>query len=626
MPELLSARDVAFLLYEFLDTDALASRQRYAGQSRTDYDAVLDTANRIARDRFADHSAKGDANEPHFEGSGVTMVAETKLAWDAFAEAGFLAAHWSEEEGGLQLPEVVLRAALCHFMAANAGSAGYPFLTIGAANLLRSFGTPDQKARYLPAMGDGRCAGTMALTEPGQGSALGDIKTYAVPQPDGSFRLFGSKMFISGGDQSLTGNIVHMVLARIQGAPAGVKGISLFAVPKFLVNTDGTLGARNDVALAGLLHKMGWRNTTSTILSFGERDGAIGTLIGEAGKGLGHMFQLMNEARIGIGLYSASIAYRGYLLALAYARERVQGRLPSSKDPLSPQVKLVQHADVRRMLVAQKAYAEGSLAMGLYASSLFEDSHTHPDSRARAEALLMLDILTPVVKSWSARYGCVANDLAMQVLGGAGYTREHLPEQLYRDQRLNPIHEGTEAIHGLDLLGRKVTMASGAAYQLFRKAVGPAGSPACRRAANAGPCHRGPAGAARRGHCAAGGPSAARPGPCTRKCDRVPGCIRTHRGGLAVAQAGDRSPAWTGVRAGLRPGLLPWQAAGGALLLPVGLAGNAAAAFPAGCRGHGSVRHAGRMVLEGPGQSRMWYLPGHSLARSFWLHSLFNRI
>lgn len=471
MPKLLSARDVAFLLYEFLDTDALVNRQRYAGQSRADYDAVLDTANRIACDRFADHTAKGDANEPHFENGGVKMLEATRVAWDAFAEAGFLAAHWSEEEGGLQLPEVVLRVALCHFMAANAGSSGYAFLTIGAANLLRSFGTPDQKARYLPAMGDGRCAGTMALTEPSQGSALGDIKTYAVPQPDGSFRLFGSKMFISGGDQSLTGNIVHMVLARIQGAPAGVKGISLFAVPKFLINTDGTLGARNDVALAGLLHKMGWRNTTSTILSFGERDGAIGSLVGVAGKGLGHMFQMMNEARIGIGLYSASIAYRGYLLALDYARERVQGRLPSSKDPLSPQVKLVQHADVRRMLLAQKAYAEGSLAMGLYASSLFEDTHTHPDSSVRAEALLMLDILTPVVKSWSARYGCMGNDLAMQVLGGAGYTREHLPEQLYRDQRLNPIHEGTEAIHGLDLLGRKVTMASGAAYQLFRKAV-----------------------------------------------------------------------------------------------------------------------------------------------------------
>lgn len=471
MSTLISSRDQAFLLYELLDTEALLARPRYAEHSREVFAATLETARQIAEDLLAPHNARGDANEPTFDGERISLIAETKLAWDAVAEAGFLSAHWDAEEGGLQMPEVVLRAAIAYFKAANVATSTYSSLTIGAANLLRTFGTPDQKARFLAPMGDGRFAGTMALTEPGQGSALGDIKTWAEPQADGSYRIYGQKMFITGGDQNLTGNIVHMVLARIKGAPAGVKGISLFLVPKFLVNADGTLGERNDVALAGLLHKMGWRNTTSTALSFGEQGGAVGTLLGEAGRGLAHMFQMMNEARIGIGLAAAAIAYRAYLLTLDFARERPQGRLPSCKDPLSPQVKLIAHADVRRMLLAQKACAEGALALCLYACTLHEDQHTHPDAERRREALLLLDLLTPVVKSWPSKYGCVANDLAIQVLGGSGYIREYPQEQLYRDQRLNSIHEGAEAIHALDLLGRKVAMQSGAAYSLFRAAV-----------------------------------------------------------------------------------------------------------------------------------------------------------
>jgi butyryl-CoA dehydrogenase len=471
MPPILNDRDLAFLLYEFLDTEALLRRERYAEQSREVFDATLATARRIAEERFAPHLAKGDANEPTFDGTAVTLIPETQAAWDAFADAGFLNAHWDADEGGLQLPLVVHSAAVTWFNAANVATTAYSWLTVGAANLLRTFGSPELKARFLAPMGDGRCAGTMALTEPAQGSALGDITTSAEPQADGTYRLRGQKMFISGGDQSLTGNIVHMVLARIKGAPAGVKGISLFLVPRVLVDADGRLGARNDVALAGLLHKMGWRNTTSTVLSFGEKEGAVGYLLGEAGKGLAHMFQMMNEARINIGLCAAALACRGYLLALDYARERTQGRLPSCKNLSTPQVKLVEHADVRRMLLAQKAYAEGALAMSLYGASLAEDQHTHPDRAARETAALLLDLLTPVIKSWPSKYGCLANDHAIQVLGGSGYTREYLAEQLYRDQRLNPIHEGAEAIHALDLLGRKAVMHDGAAYRVFRASV-----------------------------------------------------------------------------------------------------------------------------------------------------------
>jgi len=471
MAHLLNDRDLSFFLYELLDTEALLERERYAEHSREIFDATLQTARQLAEKYFAPHSAKGDANEPQFDGTTLTLIPETRVAWDAFADAGFLGAHWDADDGGLQMPEVVLRSAMAYFFAANVATASYPMLTIGAANLIRTFGDAAQKKRYLPAMRDGRCAGTMALTEPGQGSALGDIRTSAEPQADGTYRVRGQKMFISGGDQTITANIVHMVLARIKGAPSGVRGISLFIVPKFLVGEDGSPEQRNDVALAGLLHKMGWRNTTSTVLSFGERGGAVGYLLGEPNRGLAYMFQLMNEARIGVGLMAAAIAGRGYALSLEYARERPQGRLPSCRDPESPQVKLVEHADIRRLLLAQKAIAEGGLALCLIASALFEDQQTHPDAARRAEASLLLDVLTPVVKSWPSKYGCQANEMAIQVLGGSGYIREYPLEQLYRDQRLNPIHEGTEGIQAQDLLGRKVVLAGGAGYRAFREAV-----------------------------------------------------------------------------------------------------------------------------------------------------------
>tara|TARA_B110001469_G_scaffold48070_1_gene47058 strand:- start:264 stop:1619 length:1356 start_codon:yes stop_codon:yes gene_type:complete len=316
-------------------------------------------------------------------------------------------------------------------------------------------------------MMDGRSAGTMALTEPAQGSTLGDIKTSATLQPDDSYLIRGQKIYISNGDHSLSDNIVHLVLARIEGAPKGTRGISLFIVPKFLVNTDGTTGERNDVALAGLLHKMGNRSATSTVLNFGEQQGAVGYLVGEPHQGLRYMFQMMNDLRIGVGLGASALAYRGYLHALDYARERPQGRLPSNKDPQAPQVKIIEHADVRRMLLAQKSYAEGSLALCMYAASLAEDCKTAVAADDREQAALLLDFLTPIVKSFPSKYGCISNDLAIQVLGGSGYIREYPVEQLYRDQRLNPIHEGTEGIHGLDLLGRKVLSNNGQNYQLF---------------------------------------------------------------------------------------------------------------------------------------------------------------
>jgi butyryl-CoA dehydrogenase len=409
-------------------------------------------AEKIAESDFLPHNSKADANEPTFDGETITTIADVKVAWQKYAESGLLSARHDYDVGGMQLPALLSMACNSYFMAANPATAAYPFLTTAAANVIQAFGSAEQKAQFLPGMFSGRFAGTMALTEPDVGSSLGDLTTKAKPHNDGTYRLSGQKMYISGGDQDITENIVHLVLARIAGAPAGVKGISMFIVPKFLVTDAGDIGARNDVQLAGLLHKMGYKGTTSTVLSFGEQDNCVAYLVGEAGRGLQYMFKMMNEARVGVGLGAAMIGYRGYLESLAYAKERPQGRRVSNKDPESKPLAIIEHADVRRMLLQQKAYVEGSLALCLLAARLV-DEH---EAGSNAESGILLDLLTPIVKSYPSFYGPRANDLAIQVLGGAGYIREYPVEQCYRDNRLNPIHEGTHGIQGLDLLGRKL--------------------------------------------------------------------------------------------------------------------------------------------------------------------------
>ncbi|MBS3805630.1 MAG: acyl-CoA dehydrogenase, partial [Oleiphilaceae bacterium] len=373
--------------------------------------------------------------------------------------------------GGMQLPETVMAACNGFFTAANPGTAGYPFLTSAAANLIRTFGSEAQQSKYLEPMLSGRFAGTMALTEPQAGSSLADIRTSATPRESGDYLIKGAKIYISGGDQSITDNIVHMVLARIKGAPAGVKGISLFIVPKFLSDDEGRLTERNGVALAGLFHKLGYRGTTSTALSFGDDAPCHGYLVGEPHQGLKYMFQMMNEARLGVGFGAAVIGYRGYLHSLGYARDRRQGRKPSERDPASPAVPIIEHADVRRMLLAQKSYVEGGMALCLYGARLLDDQNSHPDRTRRAEAGKLLDLLTPVMKAWPSDYGVKANDLAIQVYGGAGYTREYPVEQCWRDNRLNPIHEGTNGIQALDLLGRKVWQDQSHGLQLLMEAM-----------------------------------------------------------------------------------------------------------------------------------------------------------
>lgn len=474
MSLLLSRRDLDFLLYDWLKIDELTKRSRFSDHSRETFDATLDLCETIATEHFAPHNRLNDACEPVFEGGQVRIIPEVKAALDVFCDAGLMAAGNDYDLGGMQLPATMVQAGLAWFHAANVGTASYPFLTMAAANLLIANGSADQIERYVRPMLAGRFFGTMCLTEPQAGSSLSDVRTRAEPDGPDRWRLFGSKCFISAGEHDLTENIVHLVLARTPDAPAGVRGISLFIVPKRLVREDGASGERNDVALAGLIHKMGYRGTTSTLLNFGEgahwpdeAAGAIGYLVGERHAGLAAMFHMMNDARVGVGLGATALGYTGYLHALDYARSRSQGRSPTAKDPTTPQIPLVAHADVRRMLLAQKTYVEGALALNLYCGRLLDEEKTGETPVARERATLLLDMLTPIAKSWPSQWCLEANSLAIQVHGGYGYTRDYNVEQFYRDNRLNPIHEGTHGIQAIDLLGRKMVMRSGAGLDLL---------------------------------------------------------------------------------------------------------------------------------------------------------------
>jgi alkylation response protein AidB-like acyl-CoA dehydrogenase len=466
---ILSARDLQFLLFEWLDVEQLAERPRFAEHDRETYDALLALCEELATEHFAPHYRRSDTEEPVFDGEKVRLIPEIATALEAFAKADLLTLSLDEEVGGQQVPHVVASACMAWFTAANIGTAAYSFLTVANAGLLLAHGTPEQVERFVTPMLEGRFFGTMTLSEPHAGSSLGDVVTRAVPADDGTFRIFGNKMWISGGDHEMGDNIVHLVLAKLPDAAPGTRGISLFVVPKHLVGEDGSLGERNDVALAGINHKLGSRGTVNTAPVFGGGSftpggapGAIGYLVGEPGKGLSYMFHMMNAARLGVGMSATTTAYTAYLKSLEYARSRPQGRRLTAVDPGAPQVPIIEHADVRRMLLAQKSYVEGALALNLYCSRLLDVQATARDEDERTETGRLLDLLTPIAKSWPSQWGQESNSLAIQVLGGSGYTRDYDVEAHWRDQRLNPIHEGTHGIQALDLLGRKVLGGGGA--------------------------------------------------------------------------------------------------------------------------------------------------------------------
>ena len=485
------------LLYNWLRADQLNSRTRFADHSRETFDAVIDTCEKIAREKFAPFNRTVDRQEPRAEvdadGSLKVIVPKaTHEARAAYAESGMFAAAQDYEMGGMQLP-YLLEAAANSFFGLASISIGWNLLTVGNANAILASGTQKQKEVFAANQFNGRWAGTMCLSEPQAGSSLSDITTRAELEDAGDalgarYRLRGNKMWISGGEHDVTENIIHLVLAKIPDEngklTSGTRGISLFIVPKKMVNVQGELtGQRNDVTLAGLNHKLGWAGTPNTLLNFGEgkfkpdgklgedvksRVGAVGYLVGKPGEGLKGMFHMMNEARIGIGMAATSLGLAGYYASLEYAKQRSQGRpiTGAGKDSSSPQVRLIEHADIKRMLLAQKSICEGALALQLYCAKLVDDKATG-DSEQRQEAALLLEMLTPISKSWPSENCLEANSLAIQIHGGYGYTRDFPVEQYWRDQRLNMIHEGTHAIQALDLLGRKVVMDGGKGLALL---------------------------------------------------------------------------------------------------------------------------------------------------------------
>jgi alkylation response protein AidB-like acyl-CoA dehydrogenase len=477
---LVSDRNVEFLLYEVFHGDEVCRFPAYAEHSRETFDLVLQNARKFAREVLFPAYKPMDESPAHLVGTGIVVHPLMKQLFPKLVEQGMTAATRPADVGGQQLPHVVATLATLYGMAANLSAVGYVGLTSGAAHLIEAFGTDALKAEMMAPMYAGKWTGTMALTEPQAGSSLTDVKTTATKTAAGHYLIRGNKVFISGGDQDMTENIVHLALGRVEGAPPGIKGVSLFAIPKKRRH-NGDLVA-NDVHCAGAFHKMGWRGIPSIALNFGENGDCHGWLVGEANRGISYMFQMMNEARLMVGMNAIATASVAYHESLEYARTRPQGRPVTAKNPASPQVPIIEHADVRRMLLRQKAIVEGALSLGVQ-TALYADVAAHgPTPEERRRAFLLLEMMTPIVKSFAAEKGFESNALAVQIHGGYGYTSEYLPEAWLRDQKLNSIHEGTTCMHSMDLLGRKVVAEQGRALQLLGDEIGAA----VKRAAAAG--------------------------------------------------------------------------------------------------------------------------------------------
>ncbi len=431
---------------------------------------MVESAKALADRHMAPFFKEMDEMGVHYDGKGgVTSHPQLKTIIQQAAEQGWINGAAPFDVGGMQMPLMVYNAGQHIFQAANNGCQGYFSLTSGAAALITSFGSKEQIDTFVPNMFDGLWQGTMALTEPQAGSSLTDITSSAKAIAGDRYRIKGHKIFISGGQHEACDNFVHLTLARIEGAPAGTKGISLFIIPKFRPEADGSL-KYNDVFCAGDFQKMGQKGYVTTHLVFGDNDDCTGWLVGEPNKGLTYMFQMMNEARIGVGQTAASVAMAAYQASLQYTKERTQGRVMSEKDPLKPPALIIRHADVQRMLFTQKAIAEGSLSLAMECNKLYDLAHA-TEGDAQRDAWLLLEILTPIVKTYSAEQGSRSAALAVQTLGGYGFTMDFPVQQHYRDLKIMSIYEGTTGIQSLDLLGRKVNMEKGKALAALLTAM-----------------------------------------------------------------------------------------------------------------------------------------------------------
>ncbi|MGA9109478.1 MAG: acyl-CoA dehydrogenase [Smithella sp.] len=466
----ISDRNLKFLLYEMFDVERLIKYPQFADHNREVFDMVIETAMKMGKDLFKPVLTEMDRNQPEYSGGAVKVHPQVRAIMKECGEGGWIGASFPCEWGGQQLPMIIgMMVPTAIWAAANYSGSVYSGLSTGAAGLIGSFCDEKTRNMYLPKMMSGQWQGTMALTEPQAGSSLTDITLTGTPTDQGYYKMKGQKIFISAGDHDGVDNVIHLAIGRIKDAPAGIKGISLFIIPKKRIELSGDL-TPNDVNCAGIYHKLGYRGAPITQLAFGENEDCRGWLVGEANKGLGYMFQMMNGARIDVGLGAAGIASAAYYASLEYARERPQGRKITSKDPLSPQIPIIEHADVKRMLLFQKAVVEGSLSL-LMQCGLYEDLFNVTQGEERENNHLLLELLTPVAKTYPSEMGILSCSTGIQILGGYGFCDEFPLEQFYRDVRIHTLHEGTTGIQGMDLLGRKLTMKQGKAGKLYFEQV-----------------------------------------------------------------------------------------------------------------------------------------------------------
>lgn len=465
---LVDERDAAFVLFEQLQVDELCKTPLYADFSRDIFEMTLREAQKLAVNDIMPTNVIGDREGAKRDGDNVRVPEAFHRIWKLYTEGGWIAMSESPEVGGQGMPSVLGIACNEYFVAANPAFSTFPGLTHGAARLIENYGTEEQKRKYMFKMFSGEWAGTMCLTEPQAGSDVGNLKTSARRNPDGTYSITGSKIFITDGNHDLTENIIHPVLARVEGAPAGTKGISLFIVPKILVRPDGSLGEFNDIHVGGIEHKMGLHGSPTCVLNFGDEGRCIGELLGEENQGMKIMFQMMNEARIGVGLQGLAIASTAYLHAVKYAKERIQGSdIREFKNPEAPRVPIIRHPDVRRMLMYMKSLTEGIRGMIYYVAYCTDRARTAEDEQERAKWRGFVDLLTPVVKAYSTDMGFRVVETALQVHGGYGYIREYPIEQFLRDIKISSIYEGTNGIQALDLVARKLGMGKGMVFMSF---------------------------------------------------------------------------------------------------------------------------------------------------------------
>jgi len=462
---LVDLRDIKFVVFDQLGVDKLVAQERYSEFDKEDFEAMLDEAVKVARDVLHPINLEGDEIGARWEAGKVTMPPGVKEAYEVLKENQYIGMNMSEEFGGMDVPQMVFTAVQDLFISANPAMALTPMLTTGAGHLIEVFGSDELKKTYIEKMYSGEWTGTMCLTEPGAGTDVGNSKTRAYPQDDGTYLIEGNKIFITSGEHDLADNIIHAVLARIEGDPPGTKGISLFLVPKNRVNEDGSVGEPNDVKCTGIEHKMGIHASSTCQMAFGDEGKCKGWLLGEPRGGMRAMFQMMNEARIGVGLQGAATANAAYQQALAYAKERLQGpHVSRFKDPTAPRVPIVEHPDVRRMLMLQKAYSEGMRAL-LYTAAYYGDlAESLADEEDAARYHGLVEVMTPVCKAYCSDKGFKVTEWAMQTFGGYGYCHEYGVEQMMRDVKIASIYEGANGIQAMDLVGRKLTQKMGANF------------------------------------------------------------------------------------------------------------------------------------------------------------------